>query len=416
MKALLMAVLVTAVFSGFGSASPEAAAIDLAIPAPEESLPAEVQEAMDRQVPALDAYEALQSCLTANTRSAEVLQPWHAEEYGGEYIDGDRLVIQLVDRTPAMESRYRSLCGDSPNVVFEDVRYTLDELEEMHGLARELAKDYSLVSYGVDLSENKCVIRIVPEEYDDFMQDERVIQNQGKLLVEQSAGAIACASVLYGGDRINLGSTTGDNYSLCIGGTYNGSPAILTAGHYISRGQKFYRSGKEVGTVAYVRANTIDGALSTESFGDFSIVTLNTSNFTRNNRVRNAGSTVPITGTALSCPEGTMVYKYGSTTGYSWGEIISRNETVNYKEKDKPTMKYEINGLSSSRMQNSTLTEAVAAGDSGGSVYIRKSSSVYQLQGSVSGQALDKNEKPTNIMYSSPIGYAVSAGFTPCTS
>ncbi len=403
-KALALGMVLTVVVSGFG-ASPSQA-----IESPED-FPVEIKEALSRQAPVLDTYETLEKNLMANKKRSSLLESLYVEEYGGEYVDGDKLVVQLVNRTPAMESRYRALGGNSPNIMFEDVLYSLEDLEELEVLATELAKEYKIASYGVDQSENRFIIYVYPEDYQSLSQDVRLLEYTGKFLIEESPGAEMCAQTIYGGDRINRGSQSGAIYTMCIAGTYGGYPAILTAGHFVSNNQKFYRSNMEVGTVVFARANVIEGDMTINSLGDFSIVRLNTSNFTRNNRVRNATSTVPITGVTSSYPEGTTVYKYGSATGYSWGQITAKNQTVYYRDENGISIKYYIRGLIRSLMQNSTSTTAIDQGDSGGSVYTMRSGSVYEILGNVSG----KNPS-SNTMFTSPIGYAIDAGFTPLTS
>ncbi len=49
---------------------------------------------------------------------------------------------------------------------------------------------------------------------------------------------------------INMG------FSVCIGGTYNGSNAILTAGHDNKNNHKYYKSGNQIGQVSYVQCST----------------------------------------------------------------------------------------------------------------------------------------------------------------
>lgn len=105
-----------------------------------------------------------------------------------------------------------------------------------------------------------------------------------------------------------------------------------------------------------------------------------------------------------------LLYKYGSTTGYSWGPITYTNVTVTYTDIWGLTT-YQVRGLYQSSLQNSSSTHAVDEGDSGGCVYIKEGSS-YKIHGSVSG--MRKSSSGVNsIMYSSPIYYAQAAGFSP---
>ena len=62
-------------------------------------------------------------------------------------------------------------------------------------------------------------------------------------------------------------------------------------------------------------------------------------------------------------------------------------------------------------MQKADGTDAVAQGDSGGPVYI-KSGSNYLLHGIVTSLHESPTGQATSLMYSTPIGYPINAGFT----
>ncbi len=86
--------------------------------------------------------------------------------------------------------------------------------------------------------------------------------------------------------------------------------------------------------------------------------------------------------------------------------------TVQYS--DRRGTIYRVNGTYQSDMQNSTSTDAIDEGDSGGSVYILDGST-YKLHGNVSGCQIP-DSGVIHTMYSSPIFYANLAGFTPRTN
>lgn len=370
-----------------------------------QEIPLEIQRKMEQQIPALDAHSILESNLFNNAEAN-----FEEDVYAGEYIEDNKLIIQLADASPADKQSYLQLVDYAPCVEIEDVEYSLDELEATEHIARILSCDYDIVSHGIDVKNNRYMVTVLEEDYFDLIEDELYVQNEDTLIVETTDSyPVACAATLYGGDRIS--KSNGDYMSLCIGGTYNGQNAILTAGHDNEGSPSYYRSGNLVGSVAYQRCNTTVGDMSVNSLGDFAIITLSSS-FTPTNDVRNATSLVNITGTYSSLPVGTTIYKYGSTTGYSWGTVTYTSMTVQYKEAG--LIQYEVRGLYQSSMQNSSGTSAIDHGDSGGAVYMLDGNS-YKIHGTVSGGIISLTGVNT-VMYSSPIYYAQDVGFTPLTN
>lgn len=153
--------------------------------------------------------------------------------------------------------------------------------------------------------------------------------------------------------------------------------------------------------MSYQRANTSESETGVSSLGDFAIVTLN-DDVTITNRIYGG---VKITGTYSSLPEGTTIYKYGQTTGYSYGTVqqAALYTAVEYHNANS-TMIYYVRGLYKSSMQKADGSTPVDGGDSGGPVYIYNGSD-YLLHGIVSARL-------NSTMYSTPIYYAIDAGFS----
>lgn len=376
----------------------------------ETGISPKVQAQMDLQQHALDAYEVLYENLQPKTRSAQVsaYNVVYDDDYGGEYIDGDRLVLLLVGRNKEMEEKYRDLCGNSSYIRFADAQYSLNELNSLKPLADELMLEYGIVSHGVDVRSNRYHIGVIEDDYDALLADQRIVQNLDLLSI--TSEKVQTSASLYGGDKIT--NSSGTSYSVCIGGTYNGKKAILTAGHGNSVGMSITRSGVHVGVIRYKRANEDPVATGVSSFGDFAIVELNGSVYKGTNKVMGeTGAGLNITGVYSSVPVGTTVYKYGDATKYSWGNVTATMVTVRPALNADRT--YRFNNMTQCRMKNKNGTHAINRGDSGGCVYI-KSGSSYKIQGSVS--SFDTSNTIYSIMYSSPIYYAMDAGFSPYTS
>ena len=205
-----------------------------------------------------------------------------------------------------------------------------------------------------------------------------------------------------------------------ICGTYQGQKAVLTCGHgneqvgfLFTRYPYIKYSGSRIGQVSFQRANTsrLYGQQGVGSLGDFAIVTLN-SNITTSNKIY---GNLEITGTYSSVPQGTTIYKYGTTTGMSYGTVSRSGTGVIIQYGDGFGNVYYVEGLYTSSMRNSSGTDAIAPGDSGGPVYV-KSGSKYLLHGIVTARKEPAENEVASLMYSSPIYFAQDVGFTVKTS
>ncbi|WP_339253531.1 trypsin-like serine protease [Paenibacillus sp. FSL P2-0136] len=303
---------------------------------------------------------------------------------------------------------------DSEHVIFESASYSLNYLNSLDQVVSQLEEqNYSIGSYGVDRKANQFYVSVIEEDYNKLMNEQpQTLQKTTESLpvrIEPGTPNTSTAQ-LWGGDRIT-NEDNGAGLSVGIGGTYGGSSAILTAGHsnekvgFLSTRYPYIQySGTRTGQVSYQRANRTNGATGVDSLGDFAMVKL-TGSDTATNKVYGS---VSITGTYSSVPVGTTIYKYGATTGYSWGTVTQASINVIYSDGLFNT--YYVNGLYQSLMQNSSGTDAVAGGDSGGPVYM-KDGSANKLHGIVTARS-NPTSGPAKIMYSTPIYYAEHAGFT----
>ncbi|GEM_PF-3110222 len=355
----------------------------------------ELEGSTSDQRNALIAYEKLWNSFEKDDQG----MPVYFEEYGGEYIDGSFLVLQIVGLNEEYEEKYLRICEDKEFVKFENVNNSLNYLQKYDELARELIDDYNLVSFCVDRKNNKYLIQVTEDDFEELCEEIQVRGLADIIEIESSAPAVTCATNVYGGDRI-VNSSTGAYYSACIGGYYNGYEAILTAGHGNEGSPSFSRYSSHIGQVWKQRCNTLNNDTTVNSLGDFAIIVMG-GNYIGTNKVRNATSVVSVTGYYSGAPVGTNIYKYGSMTGYSWGTIQQINVTVRYG-----LNQYYVRGLYQSYMQNSSGGNAVDQGDSGGCVYANDGS--YKIVGNVSGYYRTDNGV-NHIMYTSPIFFAVDS-------
>ena len=145
------------------------------------------ERAMSRQEEALDAYQLLWDSFE---KEPESLQPYYPDEYGGEYIDDDKLVIQLTENTPENQAKYRELCGNSDKVVFEKVTYSLNYLNSLESQAELLSKDFAVTGYGVKRQENKFMIAV--EQQDLTAVQQRLMRQRSSAPIEIVEGEYNC--------------------------------------------------------------------------------------------------------------------------------------------------------------------------------------------------------------------------------
>lgn len=378
------------------------------------TVPSQVLRAMEMQEPALRAYQILWNSFEKD----ELGNPIYPDEYAGEYISENKLVIMLVNPTKELIEEYTRRTHNSDYVVIEKASYSLNHLNSFNDIAYQLIKKgYDISSYGVDRKANTFFIAVTPEDLDKLMIEisPLMLNKDESSPIRIELGTLNTSTLqIWGGDGIK-NEDTGSRFSVGIGGSYNGNDAILTAGHGNEKvGIIFTRypyiefAGRRTGQVVYQRANLSPFENGVDSLGDFAIVELDGTD-TPTNRVYGG---VSITGTYSSVPVGTTIYKYGATTGYSWGTVTQISLTVTYTNGFNNI--YIVSGLTQSVLQNSSNTDAIAPGDSGGPVYM-KDGNAYKLHGIVTARVEPENG-PATIMYSTPIYYAEHEGFIVKTS
>ena len=364
------------------------------------TLPKDVQEKMAAQEPAIEAYMVLTSLFGMT----EYGIPNYPDNYAGEYIDDyNQLVLLVTDRMWFLSSEYGMAVKDIPVIEIQEVDYSYKDLQACRGVVQEVIdKNITVNAFGVDILLNRYYIGIEESDYNDNYDELMLYQDFYPVVfgIENKGYA---DMALYGGYKITKSNNAGSSIGIC--GTYNGSNAIITCGHGYSTSDAVFRSGTNIGSVSYQRANqnaNIWQTYVTASLGDFSIVTLNSS-ASITNRVYSSGGTIPITGTYSSVPVNTVVYKYGYATGYSYGSVVATSMSFSYGSPPG----YYIDGLYKTLLNYGSI----GAGDSGGPVW-RVSGSSNLIHGIVDAHSVNTSTGNT-YMYSTPIYYAVNIGFSP---
>lgn len=376
----------------------------------ESKIPYEVREKMSNQTDALRSYQNIIDSFAKDENGLSI----YPIEYAGAFIDNEKLVIQLTDCSETFQDKYLQFCENDEKISFKEVQYSLNDLLSYESYALDMAKNgYNVIGYGICEKENSFEIYLDSSIEKDASAKYDLIGERLELPINISyqEPVISCAT-MWGGDAI-YNEDTGSSMTVGICGTYNGQNALLTCGHgneevgiifprypYITYG------GTRIGQVSYQRANTSSLETGVDSLGDFAIVSLN-SDVTTTNKIYGA---LNVVGTYSSLPEGTTIYKYGKTSGLSYGTITQSSISYAIEYSDGLWTVYYVRGLYKSSMQNSDGTHAIEAGDSGGPVYIKDGAN-YLLHGIVTARQ-DPGEQVASIMYSTPIYYAIDAGFT----
>ncbi len=363
---------------------------------------------MQAQQQALEAYQNLWNSFPKD----ELGEPIYPEDYAGAYLDDDgNLIIQLTEVIPAAENLYNLRCVDTEKVRFREAAYSVNELLGFETYVQDyIDAGYEVVTSGISVTNNRFEISL--------NEDMARFTGPSRTMAARAAGApialsyqepVKATADIKGGDSISLeGGSFGATLGVC--GTYNGAPAILTCGHGFSNNNYIQYSGQRLGQIVYARANTSPAEHGIYSLGDFSIAKVTNNTLRTTDKV----SVYRVTGTYSSLPVGTKIYKYGRTTGLTYGTVVRNMNLTVHEYGSKNTLittPYYVRGLYETKMENASgFRYPVDKGDSGGPVFI-KNGGTCLIHGVVSA----RGETPagTTLMYSTPIYYAMDYGFQP---
>jgi streptogrisin D len=276
---------------------------------------------------------------------ASQLENLLGDAFAGSYYDSEQqqLVINVVN-----------VSGDDNNVIVQakkagaQVRQVENSTAELKAASQTLKSEATIpgTAWAVDPRTNKILVTadstVTGSKWDQL---ESTVKSLGAdtATIKKSAGtfktfASGGDAIFGGGARCSLGFnvTAGD-----------GSPAFLTAGHCGVAAEQWSDSedGAPIGTVDQA---TFPGE------GDFALVKYDDPAIEAPSEVNLGQQTVQIT-EAAEATVGTQVFRMGSTTGLSDGQVLGLDATVNYPE-----------GTVTGLIQTNVCAEP---GDSGGSLF-----------------------------------------------
>ncbi|MGY3784538.1 S1 family peptidase [Streptomyces antibioticus] len=276
---------------------------------------------------------------------ASRLQELLGDAFAGSYYDAaqQQLVVNVID-----------VSGDKNNVIVQaqkagaKVREVENSTAELKTAAQTLKARATIpgTSWAVDPRTNQILVTadstVTGGKWDRL---ESTVQSLGSgvATIKKSAGtfktfASGGDAIFAGGARCSLGFnvTAGD-----------GSPAFLTAGHCGVAAEQ-WSDAQNGAPIATVDQATFPGD------GDFALVKYDDPNTQAPSEVNLGQQTVQISG-AADATVGTQVFRMGSTTGLSDGQVLGLDATVNYPE-----------GTVTGLIQTNVCAEP---GDSGGSLF-----------------------------------------------
>ncbi|MFK4869269.1 S1 family peptidase [Streptomyces sp. CSMPJR101] len=265
------------------------------------------------------------------------------DSFAGSYYDAGskQLVVNVVN-------------GDDNEVVVQakkagaKVREVANSLAELKTGAQTLKSEATIpgTAWAVDPRTNKIVVTAdstVTGRNWDRLESTVDSLGSGMASVKKSAGTFK--TFLSGGDAIFAGGARcSAGFNVTAG---DGSPAFLTAGHCGVAAEQWSdaQGGQPIATVDQA---TFPGA------GDFALVKYDDPATQAPSEVDLGQQTVPIS-QAADATVGLQVFRMGSTTGLSDGQVTGLDATVNYPE-----------GTVTGLIQTDVCAEP---GDSGGSLF-----------------------------------------------
>ncbi len=280
----------------------------------------------------------------------------YPDDFAGDYIDYDTLHVLVTDEQ-AIEY-YETLLEDYKDcVVYDVVDYSYTTLQNMtEEYAGELAKEYGVTSFGVDVIENKGLVCVWSSDYDevmDYVSSSSVygMRNINDMfIIEPRDNYVETHASIVAGSPISLvtGSAT-----LGGSGTYNGATAFVTCGHGLSEGAVVKYGSSSIGTVeVHQYANN--------EYGDYSIITASTGYSPTASVFTTGGKTSSFGGYLTNPTVGTYLYSYGKASGQAYCEVTRTGITI-IDTKDIYNAVF-LKGMTETELISGTCTD----GDSGG--------------------------------------------------
>lgn len=320
---------------------------------------------MQKQSAAIAAYKVycryIDSVYERDTKAASAGSDY-PDWYCAEWIDDEgKLHIAIrEDDKAAFSSVKKALAGCMDDVVFETMKFSYNELDsEAERLFDTLSNSgYIVSSCGVKGSKNIIQISLPQEDYDRSVEFRNMLSAQSAYPIEFLVQPMAKvqASELVAGTSLRTKNKY-SWYTLSACGTYNGKTVAVTAGHcaplntVVQHGKTYRDIGKVIHRNFYDQAS-----------GDYEFIQITSSDFRASHRVFYSENSIQsFDGSDRERPsEGTVLKKYGGSTGLSQRVVVTDKKTSGLVDTDNGS--FRICGFVQTRIENGDSL----IGDSGG--------------------------------------------------
>jgi len=342
---------------------------------------ASVTREIELEKPALEAYYAM-----LDSFKMQYGEDKYPEDYAGAFITEDnKLCISLVETSLETCELYRNYCGNYDEVLFEQVAYSYEELEEVFDMVMDDASDASFTSAYIDVMENNVKLGI--NAGTATWGRRGAYENYPVEIVYEQPGETEASTELYGGLALS-------GYTLGGCGTFQGEDAVVLCGHGLTEGDsiRFESNNRAFAEVV------IQQYASDENY-DYAVATINSgATVTLSNKVKNNANYTTITSESSYLPAvGSTICSYGKTGGFGVGTVKAISSVLHDNR-----LGVSCYGLV--RCEWNDGQAAPGAGNSGGPIYTG-----HVFHGTYTGSN-DEN----GIFWFSPIGAV--PGFTFKTS
>ena len=267
---------------------------------------------------ACEAHEALYNSFTWDNTYI------YPDDFGGDYIDYDTLHVQVTDASSI--PYYESILSDyESNVVYDIVEFSYEDLyNETENFADAISEEYNIVSYGVDVIENRGIINVTSSDYTEISEYFNSIEQYSdcpyddiiRIDVEDDYDEEA---------SITAGTQISYSTSATLGGsgTYNGTTAFITAGHCsFNIGDSIKVGGSTIGTV-------VKKQNANNQYGDYAFITAASGYIATSSVFTSSGNVTYFRGYLNNPAVGTYLYKYGYVSKEAYGVVSDTGLTVN---------------------------------------------------------------------------------------
>ena len=346
----------------------------------------------------------------------------YPDNYGGAYInEKNELVLRVTTNDEWVRDVVESVCLRNETIIIEPCKASLNEVVAEFLAIKELLPSELINSSYYSASLNSYVLRCYKEN-EKAVFEVLTKENVNDNIIIQIDEEMPCSSIqkddtqnprssyLYGGTMLYYGSSPIGTMTIC-GSYYVG--AYCVSNHcYLTAGHVAYNRTIGPTTDTLNQYSSLLCEYENNGIGDYAIVPAPAS-YLKSNQIYTSNSLGRTTVTKYynnyDYPEGATVYKFGQATLVTYGTVSGISYT---SYTDTVGSQNTLYGMIA--VFHYSHNYICAPGDSGGPCWVFNEDDEPVLLGTVSGGTFAQGQTIyCDMMYVSPICYAVSNGFVP---